>query len=198
MIRSRSIAAPGPSTTLYGGNTACVELRSGQDILVFDAGTGIRELGLSLAQEFRGRALTVHLFVSHTHWDHIQGFPFFKPAYLPGFEIVVYGAETFGKDLRSLFSGQLDRDYFPVQIGDMRATKKTPAVTMVAAWIRAETGVGPSIASGSQVCSRNCADLPIEPMNSRRQTAVTAWALSSCMPKRLITVSVAAAPSAGR
>ena len=52
-----SIAAPGPATTLYGGNTACVELRSGQDILIFDAGTGIRELGLALAQEFRGRAL---------------------------------------------------------------------------------------------------------------------------------------------
>ncbi len=58
--------------------------------------------------------------------------------------------------------------------GDSRATMNTPAVTMVAAWINAETGVGPSMASGSQVCSRNCADLPIAPMNNRRQTAVSA------------------------
>ncbi len=58
--------------------------------------------------------------------------------------------------------------------GDSRATMNTPAVTMVAAWISAETGVGPSMASGSQVCSRNCADLPIAPMNSNRQTTVSA------------------------
>ncbi|MCY1301954.1 hypothetical protein D9M70_515920 [compost metagenome] len=82
--------------------------------------------------------------------------------------------------------------------GDMRATRKTPAVTMVAAWISAETGVGPSMASGSQVCSRNCADLPIAPMKSRRQAAVIASALSRCMPNRVTTASPAAAPSAGR
>ena len=59
--------------------------------------------------------------------------------------------------------------------GDRRATMNTPAVTMVAAWISAETGVGPSIASGSQVCSRNCADLPIAPMNRSRQASVSAF-----------------------
>ena len=73
--------------------------------------------------------------------------------------------------------------------GDSRATMNTPAVTMVAAWMRAETGVGPSIASGSQVCSRNCADLPIAPMNSSRQTMVSAsqstphrWMVLPAMP----------------
>src|SRR6185437_1232644 len=64
--------------------------------------------------------------------------------------------------------------------GDSRATMNTPAVTMVAAWISAETGVGPSIASGNQVCSRNCADLPIAPMNKNRQVMVSA---SGCQPK---------------
>src|SRR3981081_3599599 len=64
--------------------------------------------------------------------------------------------------------------------GDSRATMNTPAVTMVAAWINAETGVGPSMASGSQVCSRNCADLPIAPMNSNRQASVSE---SACPPK---------------
>ncbi len=65
--------------------------------------------------------------------------------------------------------------------GDSRATMKTPAVTMVAAWISADTGVGPSMASGNQVCSRNCADLPIAPMNSRRHARVSA---STCQPKK--------------
>ena len=63
----------------------------------------------------------VHLFITHTHWDHIQGFPFFIPAYDPNFKITVYGAQGFGKDLKSLFSGQLDADYFPVQLENMRA-----------------------------------------------------------------------------
>jgi DNA-binding response OmpR family regulator len=114
-----SIAAPGPATTLYGGNTACVELRSGQDILVFDAGTGIRELGLALAQEFRGRALTIHLFISHTHWDHIQGFPFFVPAYSPGTTLHIYGSTGRGQSLKEVLSGQMQSDYFPVSLGDL-------------------------------------------------------------------------------
>lgn len=71
--------------------------------------------------------------------------------------------------------------------GDIRATMNTPAVTMVAAWIRADTGVGPSIASGSQVCNRNCADLPIAPMNSIRQASVRA---SACQPKKLMVLPV--------
>ncbi len=71
--------------------------------------------------------------------------------------------------------------------GESRATMNTPAVTMVAAWISAETGVGPSIASGSQVCSRNCADLPIAPMNRSRQMRVSA---SACQPKKLMVLPV--------
>jgi phosphoribosyl 1,2-cyclic phosphodiesterase/ActR/RegA family two-component response regulator len=114
-----SIAAPGPATTLYGGNTACVELRSGHDILIFDAGTGIRELGLALAQEHRGRALTIHLFISHTHWDHIQGFPFFVPAYSPGTTLHIYGSAGRGQSLKEVLSGQMQTEYFPVSLGDL-------------------------------------------------------------------------------
>ena len=117
-----SIAAPGPATTLYGGNTACVEVRSGQDILIFDAGTGIRELGLALAQEFRGRASTIHLFISHTHWDHIQGFPFFVPAYSPGTTLHIYGSAGRGQSLKTVLSGQMQSDYFPVSLGDLVST----------------------------------------------------------------------------
>ncbi|HSE92536.1 MAG TPA: response regulator [Methylomirabilota bacterium] len=116
-----SIATPGPATTRYGGNTSCVELRCGGEVLVFDAGTGIRALGESLLREFKGRPLTVHLFVSHTHWDHIQGFPFFTPAYQVTSTINVYGPSGQGRPLEKLLRGQMDPDYFPVALGDMGA-----------------------------------------------------------------------------
>jgi CheY-like chemotaxis protein len=113
-----SVPTPGAPFLRHGGQTSCMQVSLGEDVVVFDAGSGIRNLGHALAS---GPPRRIHLFITHTHWDHIQGFPFFKPAYMPGFEIVIYGAEGFGKDLRSIFSGQLDRDYFPVQMGDMRA-----------------------------------------------------------------------------
>jgi phosphoribosyl 1,2-cyclic phosphodiesterase/CheY-like chemotaxis protein len=116
-----SIATPGPQTAQYGGNTSCVEVRCGGDLLVFDAGTGIRPLGLALAREFAGRPLTVHLFISHTHWDHIQGFPFFVPAYRPNTTIHVYGAAGEGRPLAKLLRGLMDPDYFPVALGDLTA-----------------------------------------------------------------------------
>jgi phosphoribosyl 1,2-cyclic phosphodiesterase/CheY-like chemotaxis protein len=116
-----SIAAPGPGTTRYGGNTSCVELRCGGEILVFDAGTGIRALGEALLREYGTRPLTVHLFISHTHWDHIQGFPFFMPAYQPTSTINVYGPSGQGRPLVKLLRGQMDPDYFPVALGDMGA-----------------------------------------------------------------------------
>ena len=114
-----SIATPGPHTTRYGGNTSCVEVRCGNEILIFDAGTGIRELGLSLMKEFKGGPMTLHLFISHTHWDHIQGFPFFVPAYLPTTTVHVYGSTGQGRPLEKLLRGQMDADYFPVALGDL-------------------------------------------------------------------------------
>ncbi len=114
-----SIATPGPSTTTYGGNTSCVEVRCGTDIFIFDAGTGIRPLGLALMEEFGKQPLTIHLFVSHTHWDHIQGFPFFTPAYASTTTIHVYGSPGQGRPLEKVLRGQMDADYFPVALGDM-------------------------------------------------------------------------------
>ncbi len=113
-----SIPVSGSRYARYGGNTACVSVHFGDDLLVLDAGSGLRELGLSLVQ--RGPR-PVYLLVTHTHWDHIQGFPFFVPAYVAGFDLTLYAASGFGKDLKSVFGGQLDRDYFPVQLEDMRA-----------------------------------------------------------------------------
>jgi phosphoribosyl 1,2-cyclic phosphodiesterase len=117
-----SIPTPGSRTSLYGGNTACVEVRCGDDILIFDAGTGIRELGLALVQEFFGEPLTLHLFISHTHWDHIQGFPFFMPAYEATTSLHVYGSTGQGRSLEKLLRGQMDADYFPVAFGDLESS----------------------------------------------------------------------------
>lgn len=116
-----SIATPGPATMRYGGNTSCTEVRYGDDVLIFDCGTGAREAGLALAREFQGRPLHVHLFIGHTHWDHIQGFPFFAPAYIPSSRITIYSLRGSDKTLEKVFTGQMDANYFPVDLTDMMA-----------------------------------------------------------------------------
>ncbi|MBI4463943.1 MAG: response regulator, partial [Acidobacteria bacterium] len=116
-----SIATPGPATVKYGGNTACTEVRCGNQLLILDAGTGIRPLGVSLLEEFEQKAIKGHIFVGHTHWDHIQGFPFFTPAFLARNEFTIYSLRGAGKPLERVFRGQMDSDYFPVRLTDMRA-----------------------------------------------------------------------------
>jgi phosphoribosyl 1,2-cyclic phosphodiesterase len=116
-----SIATPGKQTVKYGGNTSCVEVRAGSHIMIFDCGTGIRELGISLEKEFADKPLHVHLFISHTHWDHIQGFPFFLPAYTEGNTIDLYGPPGRDKPFESIVRSQMESDYFPVSLGDMKA-----------------------------------------------------------------------------
>jgi CheY-like chemotaxis protein/phosphoribosyl 1,2-cyclic phosphodiesterase len=113
-----SIPVSGPRFARHGGNTACLEVRAGDDICIIDAGSGIRDLGLKLAAEGPRK---IPILIGHTHWDHIQGFPFFVPAYVPGFEFEIYSASGFGKSLDQLFSGQLDREYFPFEMQDMSA-----------------------------------------------------------------------------
>lgn len=114
-----SVASAGPETVRYGGNTACVELRTDDGtLMVFDCGTGIRKLGLSLADS---EPVVVHLFVGHTHADHIQGFPFFLPAYRPGNQIVVYGPSGMDRSFPSAMGGQMDFAYFPVPLRALAA-----------------------------------------------------------------------------
>jgi phosphoribosyl 1,2-cyclic phosphodiesterase len=115
-----SVPTPGPSTVRYGGNTACVELRTSSDtFFIFDSGTGIRELGLELAR--RGGGVSAHLMLGHTHWDHIHGFPFFTPAFVPGNRLSIYGARDLDRSLRDVLAGQMHYTYFPVPLGDLRA-----------------------------------------------------------------------------
>ncbi len=108
-----SIPCPGPATAKYGGNTSCIEVVGGQEIIVLDAGTGIRDLGLHLAAQ--KRPLRVHLLLTHTHWDHIQGFPFFTPIYSPGNELFVYGPRALEKSLEEALMAQMQYSYFPVR-----------------------------------------------------------------------------------
>jgi phosphoribosyl 1,2-cyclic phosphodiesterase len=117
-----SIPTPGKDTLKYGGNTSCVEIRSGDQIFVCDSGTGIRGLGTSLMKEFKGQAIDVNLFVSHTHWDHIQGFPFFIPSYVPKNRLSVVSGKSVGDSFENIIRGQMAQNYFPVEIGDMQAS----------------------------------------------------------------------------
>jgi phosphoribosyl 1,2-cyclic phosphodiesterase len=115
-----SVATPGQATNKYGGNTACTEVRCGDQLLILDAGTGIRILGLSLLREFQQRPIRGHIFVGHTHWDHIQGFPFFAPAFNSSNEFTIYSLHGAEKPLHKIFRGQMDSDYFPVLLSEMK------------------------------------------------------------------------------
>jgi len=114
-----SVPTPGAATVRYGGNTSCVEVRADGQIIVLDAGTGIRPLGLDLAREFNGAGFEMTLLISHTHWDHIQGFPFFQPAYESKNTILVLGYEGARQGLGSTLAGQMESPYFPIALEQM-------------------------------------------------------------------------------
>ena len=111
-----STAVPGPDTARYGGNTSCVhiELETGRD-LVLDAGTGIRLLGKNLAR----KSGPVNILMSHGHWDHIQGYPFFAPIYHPNRDINIYLSVPAGNKLLSSMFQQMDGTNFPIKIEDL-------------------------------------------------------------------------------
>ncbi|MBN2378656.1 MBL fold metallo-hydrolase [candidate division WOR-3 bacterium] len=113
-----SVPVPGPTTIRYGGNTTCVEVedRNG-NLLVIDAGTGIRSLGNDLVR--RGKQGPIHVFFTHYHWDHIQGWPFFAPTYLPKSEFIIYGRAKSAGMLREIFAYQMQYTYFPVKFEDL-------------------------------------------------------------------------------
>lgn len=109
-----SIATPGATTVRYGGNTSCIEVRHGGEIIVLDAGTGLRQLGKSLLAEFKNRPLNLTLLLSHTHWDHIQGLPFFAPIYEKRCHLRILGCEGARNGLVAALTGQMESTYFPV------------------------------------------------------------------------------------
>ena len=111
-----SIPVPGKSTVRYGGNTSCVEVRADGEIIILDAGSGIRLLGLALDKEFGPRSMKLTLLISHTHWDHIQGLPFFSPAYNRKNVIRVLGYEGARAGLAKILASQMETPFFPVSL----------------------------------------------------------------------------------
>jgi len=120
-----SIACPGIETVEFGGNTSCLELRFGKKnrLIIIDAGTGIRALGNHLVQNDLPKGpIKTEIFITHTHWDHIIGFPFFQPIYIEGTKLKVYGPITFEEDTIENIMGDLLRyRYFPVLHGELTA-----------------------------------------------------------------------------
>ncbi len=116
-----SIPTPGSTTQRYGGNTACVEVRTDQALFILDGGTGLRELGIDLIRRYRGKPIVGHMLFSHPHWDHIQGFPFFTPAYQAENTFHIYGTPEGDRRLFGLVSGQMRSDYFPVDFSELSA-----------------------------------------------------------------------------
>ncbi len=104
-----SIPSPGPATARYGGNTPCVEIRCGDELLIFDLGTGVRSLG-----DAYGPALTASIFVSHYHYDHLQGLPFFTPMFHPKSKVVFYGPSRGGRTVKDVIVAQMQQPFFPV------------------------------------------------------------------------------------
>jgi phosphoribosyl 1,2-cyclic phosphodiesterase len=116
-----SIAVPSSETLRYGGDTTCVELRADGEIIVLDAGSGIRPLGIALDREFQARQIKLSLLITHAHWDHIQGFPFFKPAYDPKNEIRIFGFDGAGATFREIMTEPMKSPFFPITMRELSA-----------------------------------------------------------------------------
>jgi len=114
-----SIPTPGPSTVHYGGNTSCVEVRADGQIIILDAGTGLRPLGLELVAEFDQQPIDLTLLLSHTHWDHIQGLPFFLPVYRAHNRLRILGYEGARHGLDHVLTEQMESPFFPIGLREV-------------------------------------------------------------------------------
>lgn len=113
-----SIACPSADHVLFGGNTSCIELQAGTERIILDAGTGLRELGIRFSREGVREA---SMLLTHTHWDHINGFPFFTPAYAPGRSFRIMAGHLGAGRVRDVLAGQMAEPVFPVPLETMRA-----------------------------------------------------------------------------
>jgi phosphoribosyl 1,2-cyclic phosphodiesterase len=117
-----SIPSPGPLTTRYGGNTPCVEVRTSTDwLIILDAGTGLRELGRSLTAHANGRPIAGDIFLTHAHWDHIQGIPFFAPIFQAGNHFTIWGSRALETSIDRVVRDQMSPVVFPVSFEELSA-----------------------------------------------------------------------------
>ncbi len=133
-----SIATPGPTTLKFGGNTSCVEVRAGGHIIILDAGTGLRLLGKHLQSEFGEQPLDLVLLLTHTHWDHIQGLPFFLPVYNPRNRLRVVGYEGARYGLQSVLNSQMEHPFFPIGLPTNVAIEETRELSFGIGPVRVE------------------------------------------------------------
>ncbi|MBA2433544.1 MAG: response regulator, partial [Chthoniobacterales bacterium] len=117
-----SIPVPGSSTVGYGGNTSCIEVRADGEIIILDAGSGMRGLGIALEAEFGTRPIKLTLLLSHTHWDHIQGLPFFLPAYNGNNSMRVFGYRGADEGLMAILTSQMAPSVFPLPLHALPST----------------------------------------------------------------------------
>lgn len=130
-----SIPSPGINTVKYGGNTTCLELNlSDGTLIIFDAGTGIRKLGNNIAQNNHNGI--IHLFLTHSHWDHIQGFPFFLPAYSENVHIKIFGCPPAFKKLKEILKNQMESSYFPVNFNQLKANIRFQEIVQNEHWVK--------------------------------------------------------------
>ena len=119
-----SLPSPGPDTVIYGGNTSCLEIRADERLIIIDLGTGIHPLGNYLIQndlKKKGK-IKADIFLTHTHWDHIIGFPMFSPIYIPGTEINITGPVSLDNEsLKSIICCQMSYKYWPVRADELSA-----------------------------------------------------------------------------
>src|SRR6202521_2778715 len=109
-----SIPSPGPATVRYGGNTPCVEVRTSDDwLIILDAGTGIRELGWVLVEQARKAPIVGDIFLTHAHWDHIQGIPFFAPIFARGNHFTIWGSKSLETSIDRVVQDQMSPVVFP-------------------------------------------------------------------------------------
>ena len=139
-----SYPVPGESTVRYGGQTSCVEARASTgQVLIIDAGTGMRALGQRLAREQAGLPFQYHVLLSHVHWDHIRGLPFFEPAYVPGTKIEVYALLTAADELQQVIGGITRYEFFPVPLERVPAAFAFHEVTPGSAFVAGGFSVTP-------------------------------------------------------
>jgi phosphoribosyl 1,2-cyclic phosphodiesterase len=119
-----STPTPQVENLTFGGNTSCLEIRTAEnESIIFDAGSGVRELGDRLIREAAGKSINVSLFLTHFHWDHIQGIPFFAPIYSPRNTVHFYTGVT-GRPLQETLEGQMAKPYFPVDFNQVSAKRE--------------------------------------------------------------------------